>query len=247
MLDTGPEQKPRSRVVLLTVLGLALGGGLLVAGELPDEPDRPPDCRQEQDAAWCTTPSETLTDEAIVRLVRGYCPRLRSLPLAEVVPQPLRRVGLPARPDELVLRTTGSGAVLESGLLGRPSRLAWVVHRSPGDQPWQLQVVCRDGAVQLPVLELDGGQLRSALRVDQGRRGLDLREAARRTARAVRATQGTRMSLGTFRCRTTARELALGAGETFACSLPLRSTLGQAVHRVRFAVQQEPPHLRRVS
>lgn len=247
LLDTRPESGRTVGRRFGVVLGLVLAGLLLYAA-LPDDDGRPdPRCRQEQGASWCRTPFETMTDVAIVRLVHGYCPRLRSRPLEEVVPRPLTDVGLPARPGELVLRTGRSGARVESGLLGRPDGLAWVVRRIPGGKPWQLQVVCHNGADRAPALQLDGGQLHSALRADAGQGGLDLRDVARRTARAVRVTPAGRVSLGTFRCRTGPRALALQAGERFACSLRAFSDQGQVVHRVTYEVRIQPPYLEPVS
>ncbi len=186
-----------------------------------------------------------MTDVAIVALVHDYCPRLRTLPRHEVVPQALVHTDLPARPGELVLETGRSGARVESGLLGQPIRLARVIRRVPAGA-WQLQVVCYNGGDRVPALELDSEQLRSALRADAGLGGLDLREAARRTARTVAGSAGGRVSLGTFSCRTGPQDLALEAGERFGCRLPLYSDQGQAVHRTTYAVHIGRPYLRPV-
>lgn len=253
LLDTGPEPGHGARRRQARALGLLVAAGLVVAlltavlREDDQGQDNASACRQEPGVAWCTAPSPTMTDAAIVRLVRGYCPRLRALALEEVVPQPLARVGLPSRPGELVLRTGNPGAGVESGLLGRPGRLAWVVRRIRGAGAWQLQVVCHNGADRAPALELDEGQLRSSLRADSGQGGLDLREAARLTARAVHVSPGGRLSLGTFRCRTTPSALDLQAGARFPCSLELFSDQGQAVYPVTYAVRIQPPYLHRVS
>lgn len=246
LLDTRPEPERGVRWSVVAVLAVLAAGALLYAGVVRDDGRPDPACREERGAAWCTAPSEAMTDVALVRLVHGYCPQLRERPLAEVAPQPLADVGLPARPGELVLRTQRSGARVESGLLGRPDGLAWVVRRIPRGGRWDLQVVCHNGPDRVPALELDSSQLDAALRADAGKGGLDLRVAARLTARAVRVTPTGRVSLGTFRCRTTSRSLALEAASRFDCSLPLFSDHGQAVHRVTYEVRVQPPYLRPV-
>jgi hypothetical protein len=246
LLDTGPEPENGGRRRLVAVLLLLVAGAALFVVVGRNHQEEVATCRQLRGATWCRTPSETLTDEAIVRLVRGYCPRLRSLLPAEVVPQPLTEVGLPAHPDEVVMRTGGSADQVESGLLGRPGRLAWVVRNLGGTDPWVLQVVCRDGTGQAPALELDGAQLDAALSADAGRGGLDLRRAALTTARAVGSGSGGRLALGTFRCRTGVAALELRVGAQFACSLQLFSDQGAAPYEVVYGVHDRPPRLRRV-
>lgn len=248
LLEARPAPERPSRLRLVAALGLLLACVLVLREGLRDDDLPPSDCRQQRGTAWCTTPTEILTDPSITRLVRGYCPRLRSLPLEDVVPQPLTEVGdLPARADELVLTTGGPGARVESGLLGRPGRLAWVVHRVSRGGPWRLQVICHEDTDRVPALELDAGQLRSTVRADAGGRGLDLRLASRTTAHAVRRTPQARLSLGTFRCGTRPSALDLRAGARFRCSLELFSDQGQALHRVTYRVHSRPPYLRAVA
>ena len=248
MLDTRPDPVGNVRLRLVAALGLlvavGLGLGLVLSGD--DEKSVP--CRHQKGATWCAAPSSTSIDPAIVRLVRGYCPRLQTLALEEVVPQPLSEAGeVYSENGELVLRTKLRGAVVESALLGQPGRLAWVLRRLPGGFPWELQIVCQDGTDQAPPLQFDGAQLRAALEADAGHGGLDLREAARGAAQEVPADSGGRVSLGTFRCRTGRPDLDLTAGSRFSCSLPLYSAQGQARYRINYVVSMKRPYLRQVS
>lgn len=229
--------------MLATLALVAVVALILVQRREHDPPEA--DCRQTQGAAWCSTATESMTDTGVVRLVRGYCPRLRSLPVAQVRPQPLLQVGLPGRPGEVVLRTVNGADRVETGLLGQPGRLAWVVRRFPaGGGPGRLELICHEGADDVPALTLDPPQLRSAVQADAGRGGLDLRDAARQSAAAVRVSAGSRVSLGTFRCRTSPADLVLRPGSRFRCSLRLFSDQGQALEHLTFLVEGQPPHLR---
>ena len=248
MLDTRPDRAGNVKLRLLAALGLLVAVGLGLSHVLSGDDEKSVSCRYQEGATWCASPSPTSIDPAIVRLVRGYCPRLQTLALEEVVPQPLSEAGEAySETGELVLRTNLRGAVVESSLLGQPGRLAWVLRRLPGDSPWELQIVCQDGTDQAPALQFDGAQLRSALEADAGHGGLDLREAARGAALEVPADPGGRVSLGTFRCRTGRPDLALTAGSRFSCSLPLYSAQGQARYRITYLVSMQPPYLRPVS
>ncbi len=240
LLDIGPTRGWDRRWRLLLTLALLVAGGALLLRALPDdEPSSPSvssDCLRERGATWCSVPSEALSEVALARLVRGYCPRLQDLALRDVVPQPLALADLSSRPDDLLSRTATPVGRVESGLLGRPRRLAWVMRPVGKGVPWELQVICLGDADRVPALELDRGQLGSAY---AGAGRLDLRDAARSTARALHDSPRGHESLGTFRCDTSRAALDLHPGTRFSCSAQLISIVGQTQYDVTYEVTSQ--------
>lgn len=245
-----PRRHRRTLLALLVLLALLAGGAVALLRQA--DPGPAPDsetatCRAERGAIWCTEPSEALTDPALVRLVHGYCPRLRVLKLHQVRPQPLHLLALAPGPDDLVRRTGGRAGLVESALLGQPGRLAWVVSQGDPSSPARLRITCPRGSGRVPALHLDGDQLSSALAAAAGDRALDLRQAARSAAVNAHVDPARQMSLGSFRCRTGQGALALRPGARFTCELQVFSALGQGGYRETFRVARHPPHLRLMS
>jgi hypothetical protein len=191
-----------------------------------------------------------MLDPRVVRLVHGYCPRLRALPVERVVPQPLELLDLAPQPGDLARRdggpTVGSYGTerTESVVLGAEGRLAWVVRRDRRGRATGLQVLCIRDSERVPALVLTGGQLGAALSAVDGGRALDLREAARSGASAAGAVSLRQGSFGTFRCRTGPPALSLEPGARFACQLQVFTGLGQGGHQLSYRVAQRAPYLR---
>ena len=216
----------------------------------PDDEPVVADCRVERGASWCATPSDGILDPTLVRLVHDYCPRLRALPVERVLPQPLELLDLAPRAGDLARRDGGPSIGSygtersESVLLGAEGRLAWVVRRDREGRATGLQVICTRDTTRVPVLVLTGAQLGAALTAVDAGRALDLRAAARLTARAVEAVDSGQRSLGTFRCRTGPAALSLEPRTRFTCELQVFTGLGQGNYRFDYVTTARAPYLR---
>jgi len=243
----GDEEGRRRRGVVPLVLVVALVLGIGAASSLRGRsPEWPTGCGLEGHADWCAKPSRAMTDGALRRIVRDYCPGLSKVRPRDVVPRPIDLVDLGGR--GAYARTSGSkGAGTEDSLLGRGPHFSWVTRWSGGDQDGVVELRCPGQTVTVPSVRLDADQFWSTVAARRGRpRTIDFAQLASSSVRRV--PHGFRVSFGFLNCDTTGLDLRhLRTGKRFSCALEVYSGLGKGGYRIGYRTTARPPYVLRTT
>jgi hypothetical protein len=243
-LSSHPDQRRSLRrgnaLALVCVVALVVAGSAVALRNRHS--DWPTGCGVEGHQDWCTKPSRAMTDAALTRMVRDYCPGLSASDPEDVVPRPLDLADLGGRgayAKTSGTRTSGS----EDSLLGRGRTFSWVTRWSGGPEDGVVEVRCPGRSRSVPSLRLDEDQYRSSVAAARGQAGyVDFARLAETSVRRVPGRFG--VSFGFLTCDTAGLDLlrALPVGRTFGCRVEVYTRLGKGGDQMTYRVTADPPY-----
>lgn len=248
-VSNGSGQDSRSRVrVRAAILGVVVLVAVWALRGYAGGRDWPQECGVEGRIEWCAEPSAAMTEPDMVSLVCDYCPKLASVPLRDVAPQPLSQLNLAG--EQVLAKTSGSDSSgTEEALLGRPSQVAWVTRWVGGEPDGRVEVRCFAETGRPAGLRLEADQFRSTVAAASAAdaRNIDFTEVARQSIPAVPAPGLGRPSFGFVSCDTTGIDLDDPAtGSTFFCVTEVYGLQGKGGLREIYQVVDQSPYFESV-
>jgi hypothetical protein len=235
----GESLRRSNALVVVCVVALAIAASAVVLRSR--DPDWPTGCGVDGHADWCAEPSRAMTDTALTRMVRDYCPGLSSSDPDDLVPRPLALADLAGR--EAYAKTSGSRrSGSEDSLLGRGSSFSWVTRWSGGPDDGVVELRCLGRSDTVPSLHLDAAQYASSVAAARGEQGhLDFTELAESSVRSLPGRFG--VSFGFVTCDTTGLDLQpLPVGKRFTCGIEVYTRLGKGGYQLNYRVTAQPPY-----
>ena len=228
-------------VAVVCVVALAVASAAVVLRNR--HPDWPTGCGVDGHSDWCEEPSRAMTDAALTRMVRDYCPGLSGSETDDVVARPLALADLGG--SDAYARTSGSRASgTEDALLGRGRDFSWVTRWSGGERDGAVQLRCPGRSETVPSVRLDEDQYRSSVAAARGEaRYIDFPKLAASSVRNLPGRFG--VSYGELTCDTAGLDLLrrLPVGRTFTCVVEVYTRLGQGGYRLTYRVVDEAPYV----
>lgn len=227
-------------LVLVLIVGLVATIGAVA---LRANPSWPTECQLGGHRDWCAEPSLAMSNPALATLAHGYCPKLSTTSLRDVVAQPLSQMDLANQ--ETFAKIAGSASRgTEDVLLGEPGNFAWVTRTYGGESDGLVEIRCPGDTRNVPGLALKADQFRSTLAASNAADGIhiDFAEVARQSVATMSTGQPTDPSFGFLTCDTDGIDLSQPqAGRQFSCMVEIYGLQGKGGHQAQYRVTDDAP------